>query len=124
MRAPYRVHRRVGSTSAPTTAFAETNFFVSGSSAVEKKGFKPTIFASKMEVGGTSVSIGFTKSSGTVAARTRTTQTQTWNFQLSQLSGAAHSISFSSNLGSGHVRAGGKMGTYGSVTSPGRPRAS
>jgi hypothetical protein len=59
--------------------------------------------------------LGFTKASGTLANRTRTRQTHNWRFDLRSRAGRAASIGFGNNLGSGHVRAGGKMGAYGST---------
>ena len=97
----------------PTTAFGATNFFLSGSSAAEKKGFTPTISASWPDF--PTLGIGFRKSSGRVSNNTQTTQSHTWSFSLEQLQGAAHSLNFTANLASGHVRSGGKMGTYGNV---------
>ena len=97
----------------PTTAFGATSFFLSGSSAVKKHGFTPTLSANWPS--SPTISIGFTRTSGRVAPRTQTSQMQTWSFALKGVSGAPASISFNNTLGSGHVRAGGKMGSWGSV---------
>jgi hypothetical protein len=103
----------------PSTAFG-SDITVRGYAPVKKNGHTPTLIADAQTTrAGSTVPmllrLGFTKTGGSLASKTLTRQTHRWMFELRTRPGRTASIRFGSHLASGHVRAGGKMGTYGSA---------